>query len=481
MIDLRPVLFIVGWLLVALAAAMLPPAVVDLRDGHSDWLAFLAAGTVTGFTGLGMALGSRPGGKLRLGAREAFLVTVSIWLLGVAFGMLPFLFSGLGISVTDAFFESMSGLTTTGATVLANLDGMPRGLLLWRQLSHWLGGIGIIVMATALLPLLRIGGMQLFRLESSEKGEKMMPRVSQVAAAIVTIYVTFTALCAVLLWFAGLTPFDAICHAFSTISTGGFANYDASISRFGPAVQWIIIVFMALGGGTFLLYVSAFRRDRRTLFRDSQIRWYVAFLAFFGSLMAFWLWVVADWPAGEALRHAFFNVISIVTTTGFASDDYAAWGSFAPTVFFILTFIGGCTGSSAGGIKIFRYQVLFAMAGVHLRRLLHPNGVFVIDFNRQRISDTVVRSVLGFMVLYFFTFVVVSLALTLLGLNVVDSLSAAAACLGNVGPGLGTVGPAGNYAGLPAAAKWLLAFTMLLGRLELMTVLALLMPQFWRG
>ncbi len=481
MLDLRPVLFIVGWLLLALAAAMLPPAAVDFYDGNRDWLAFMAAATVTGFSGLGMALASRPGGTLRLTAREAFLVTVSIWVLGVTFGTLPFIFSGLGISFTDAFFESMSGLTTTGATVLSGLEDLPRGLLLWRQLSHWMGGIGIIVMATALFPLLRIGGMQLFRLESSEKSEKMMPRVSQVAAAIVSIYVAFTAVCAVLLWLAGLTVFDAVSHAFSTVATGGFANYDASIGQFGPAVQWIVTAFMLLGGGTFILYATLLRRNRGALFRDSQMRWYVGFVAFFAGLLALWLWVVHDWPANEAVRHGLFNVVSIVTTTGFASDDYAAWGGFAQTVFFILLFIGGCTGSTAGGIKIFRYQVLFAMAGMHLRRLLHPNGVFIIDFNRQRISDAVVRSVLGFMVLYFFSFVVVSLALTLVGLNVVDSLSAAAASLGNVGPGLGSVGPAGSYAELPAAAKWLLSAAMLLGRLELMTVLALLMPAFWRG
>lgn len=481
--DLRPVSYVNGLLLLVLAAAMLFPMALELLQSHPDWQVFLASAVVTGFTGLALALGSRPPGRLEVTTRQAFLVTVLAWVLSAAFGALPFMFSALSLSPTDAYFEAISGLTTTGSTVIVGLDTLPPGILLWRAILHWLGGVGIIVMALVLLPVLRIGGMQLFRMESSEKSEKFRPRVAQVATAITAVYLLFTALCAVALWLAGMTAFEAICHAFATLSTGGFSTSDASVGHFqSAAIDWIIILFMILGGGTFVLYVSPWRRRRWAVLHDSQMRWYLSFLAFFSGVLGFWQWAVNDVAPHEALRHATFSVVSVVTTTGFATADYSAWGGFAQVSFFILTFIGGCTGSTAGGIKVFRWEVLFAMAGVHLKRLLHPHGIFVIDFNRQRISDAVVRSVLGFMVLYFFTFAVLSLALTTVGLDIVTSLSGAATALANVGPGLGgIIGPAGNFQPLSDSAKWLLSAGMLLGRLELLTVLVLFTPAFWRG
>jgi len=480
--DLRPILYVDGLLLSAIAAAMLLPMAVDLGAGHADWQVFLAASLVTGFIGAALALGSRAAARAQLGVRQAFLLTVSAWVAAASFGALPFAFSELELGVTDAFFESMSGLTTTGSTVISGLDSLPPGILLWRAILHWLGGIGIIVMALVLLPMLRIGGMQLFRMESSEKKEKARPRAAQVAAGLVVVYVALTLLCLLALRLAGMSWFEAVCHAFATLSTGGFSTSDASVGHFAsPAIEWIIVVFMAAGGGTFVLYLSPWRRGRWALLHDSQMRWYVGFLLFFSALLGFWQWAVNDVGVHDAARHASFSVVSIVTTTGFAVSDYSTWGGFAQVTFFVLTFIGGCTGSTSGAIKIFRWEVLFAMAGIHIRRLLHPHGVFSIDFNRQRIPDTVVRSVLGFMVLYFFCFAVLALGLSGLGLDIVTSLTGAATAISNVGPGLGPIiGPAGNFQPLPDAAKWLLAFAMLLGRLELLTVLVLFVPAFWR-
>lgn len=483
MIDFRPVIFINGILLIVLAAAMAVPAAVDWLSDDLDWRTFVTAGLVTLVAGLGMVLGARPEGRPELSTRQAFLLTTTSWMLMAGFGALPLAFSALNISYTDAYFEAMSGLTTTGSTTLSGLDSMPHGILLWRAILHWLGGIGIIVMAVAILPILRIGGMQLFKMESSDKTDKVKPRTSQVAGGIVMVYVVFTLLCGICLWLAGMTPFEATCHAMATLSTGGFSTSDSSIGHWdSPVIQWIIIVFMGVGGATFVLFIAPWRRGRWAILTDSQIRWYVNFVVFFTFILTLWQWAVNDWSPGDALRHSAFNVLSVVTTTGFASTDYSLWGGLPQVIFFYLTFIGGCTGSTAGGVKIFRWEVLFAMAGVHLKRLLHPHGVFVIDFNRQRISDAVVDSVLGFVVMYFLIFALFALALTMTGLDFVTAITGSATAISNVGPGLGDViGPAGNFQPLPDTAIWLLSFEMMLGRLELFTVLVLFSRSFWRG
>lgn len=482
MLDIRPVLYVNGLLLLVLAAAMQFPMAIELLAGRSDWSVFFASSLVTGFAGGGLAFGNQIRQRLALTTRQAFLLTTLAWILMAGFGALPFMFSQLSLSFSDGYFEAMSGLTTTGSTVIIGLDSAPRGILLWRALLHWLGGVGIIVVAVAILPVLRIGGMQLFRMGSSEKSDKVKPRISQIAIAICIVYMAMTALCTLALKIAGMSWFEAVCHAFATLSTGGFSTSDASVGHFQSAViDWILIVFMTLGGGTFVLYTTPWRADRWALLQDSQMRWYIAFLGFFSGLLGLWQWMVNGVNLHDAFRTATFSVVSIVTTTGFRTSDYSIWGGFPQVAFFFLTFIGGCTGSAAGAIKIFRWEVLFAMAGVHLKRLVMPHGVFVIDFNRQRISDAVVRSVLGFLVMYFLTFAVLSLALTAVGLDLVTSITGAATALGNVGPGLGhIIGPLGSFRPLPDAAKWLLSFGMLLGRLELFTVLVLFLPSFWK-
>lgn len=482
MVDVRPVIFVNGILLLVLAAAMGVPALVDVVSDDRDWQVFVASGLVTGFIGLAMMLGARPDERKPLDTRQAFLLTTSVWLAMSAFAALPFAFSGLGMDYTDAVFEATSGITTTGATVMVGLDTAPKGILLWRAILNWLGGIGIIVMAVAILPILRIGGMQLFKMESSDKTDKVRPRTSQIAWSIATVYLFFTSISIVAMWLSGMSLFDAICNSFAALATGGYSTSDSSLGNWGPASQWVTIGAMILGGSTFTLFISPWKHNRWPFLHDSQMRWYLSVLAFFSFLLAMWQWAVNDMDAGEALRHATFNVVSIVTCTGFASTDYNAWGGFAQVTFFILLFIGGCTGSTAGAIKIFRWEVLFKMAGIHLKKLLHPHGVFIIDFNRQRISDSVVDSVLGFVVMYFLTFAVFALALTVTGMDFISSVSGSAQALANAGPGLGDIiGPAGNYKPLPDVAKWLLAFEMVLGRLELFTVIVLFSRSFWRG
>lgn len=482
MLDIRPVLFISGFLLLILAAAMGVPMAVDLAGQKTQWHAFLMSGLLTAFVGCALILANRAPHELDLSVREAFALTVTAWVLSGVLAAVPFAQSSLHLSWTDSLFESFSGLTTTGATVLTGLDHMPSAILMWRSMLQWLGGVGIIVTAVALLPILRIGGMQLFRMESSDKTHKTKARISQIAWGILAVYSAFTIALTLALHLAGMTPLEAICHAMSSISTGGFSTSDKSLGNFSDAARWICMLGMLLGGATFSQYLFPWKgRHHLGVWQDSQFRWYLSTIAFFALLLTFWNWAVGDMTAYHALRASAFNVVSLLSTTGFHTDDYNSWGGFAEVVFFFLAFVGGCTGSTAGGIKIFRYEVLFAMAGNHLKRLLHPNGVFIIDFNQQKVSDLVVRSVLSFMMLYFFCFALLALGLSMTGLDAVTSLSGAAAAIGNVGPGLGhLIGPGGTYHSLPDMAKWLLTFGMLLGRLELAPFIILFTTAFWR-
>jgi len=454
---------------------------VDLATDHSEWQAFAFSSMASGFVGLALIWANHTANEQGLRTRQAFLVTVTGWLLAAIFGALPFYFGSLHLSPVDALFETISGITTTGSTVISGLDQTPRSILLWRALLQWLGGIGVIITSVALLPVLRIGGMQLFRMESSDKTDKVKARISQVTASIFLIYALFTLLLTIALALAGMTPLESVCHAMSSLSTGGFSTSDQSLGHFSDAAQWICVLGMVAGGITFTQFITPWKRKRWSILDDSQTRWYLSILAGFSLLMAFWNWAMRDLDVYDAVHQSIFNVTSIITTTGFHTADYDAWGGFAQVAFFVMTFIGGCTGSTAGGIKIFRYEVLFAVTGVHIRRLLHPHGIFVIDFNQLRLSDAIGRSVLGFMMLYFFCFVLLALALTVIGLDVTTALSGAASALANVGPGLGhQIGPGANYADLPDEAKCLLAFGMFVGRLELATVLILFSKNFWQ-
>ncbi|WPZ36352.1 TrkH family potassium uptake protein [Thalassobaculum sp. OXR-137] len=482
MIDFGPVFFIVGMLLTFLSVAMCVPAAVDLATGHPDWQVFLGAGGITLFIGVSMMLATRTVRGAKLGLRQAFILTTMSWVSIAAFGSLPFAFSELDMSAADAFFESMSGVTTTGATVISNLDGAPPGILLWRALLQWLGGIGIIVMALAVLPMLSVGGMQLFVTEAFDTPDKVLPRAAQLAGGIGSLYLGLTFVCAVALWLAGMEGFDAVAHAMTTIATGGYSTKDASVGYFNtPAIDWIITVGMIVGSLPFVHYLRIARGDSRSILRDSQVRWFLSIVVICVSLVAVWILFQIGLGTHDALRYAAFNVVSVITGTGYATTDFGAWGGFVATMMLILMFVGGCAGSTTCGIKIFRFQVLYATARVQLARLLRPHGVFIPYYNRKPIPEAVSEAVMGFFFLYILCFGLVAMALAAMGLDIVTALSGSATAISNVGPGLGPIiGPAGNFDPLPDGAKWLLCFAMLLGRLELFTVLVLITPTFWR-
>jgi len=464
-----------------LAVAMCLPAIFDLIVGNPNWQVFLLAAALTLFIGIMLVLMTRDNVR-KISIRQAFVLTTVVWVVIPSFAALPLAFADLQLSYTDAFFEAMSGLTTTGSTVMLGLDSTPPGILLWRALLQWLGGIGIIAMAIVILPLLQVGGMQLFRMESSDTSDKVMPRTTQIVTYISVLYVALTALCAVLYWTGGMSGFDAVTHAMTTIATGGFSTHDASVGYFNsPAIDATATMFMLIGGMPFVLYLQALRGAPLRLIRDSQVRWFLATVVI--AVLSMWFYLEGDLE-GQVFKNFFrvaFNVVSVITGTGYSTEDYSAWGPFAVSVLFFLMFVGGCAGSTTCGIKIFRFQVLYATAKNQMYRLLQPHGVFIPYYNRRPIPETVTESVMGFFFLYALAFAVIAMGLGLLGLDFLTAASGAATAISNVGPGLGPrIGPAGTFATLPDAAKWLLSFGMLLGRLELFTVLVLLLPSFWR-
>lgn len=481
MIDFRPIFFTIGILLTTLAAGMCVPAIADLIAGHGDWRVFAGAAGLNAFLGVTMVLTMR-GGEARISTRQAFLLTTLSWVVIAVAGALPFAFADLNLSFTDAVFEAMSGITTTGATVLTGLDKAPPGILLWRALLQWFGGIGIIVMAVAILPQLQVGGMQLFRMESSDQSEKVMPRIAQITTAIALIYVGLTTLCAALYWIAGMSGFEAIAHSMTTIATGGFSTRDGSVGFFrSAAIDWIAVVFMILGALPFVLYLQTVRGNLVPIFRDSQVRWFLIIAATAIALMVTWRTLVNGVHFGEAARFVSFNAVSIMTGTGYSTTDFGLWGAFPVALFFFLMFVGGCAGSTTCGLKVFRLQVLYANTVAQIGKLIQPHGVFIPHFNRKPIPQSASESVLSFFFLYILSFGALAMGLGWMGLDFITAVSGAASAIANVGPGLGAViGPGGTYAPLPDAAKWLLSFGMLLGRLELFTVLVLFTPAFWR-
>lgn len=481
MLDLRPVLLVTGALLAGLGAFMLIPALVGLANQDRQWPIFVTCGLVTMLVGLSLFAATRGTPKV-LSTRQAMLTTVVSWLALVCFASLPLVWSGTLDSYTDAFFEAMAGLTTTGATVMVGLDTTPMSVLFWRGLLQWLGGLGIIVMAVAVLPMLQIGGMQLFKAEAFDTAEKILPRARQISTSITLVYAGITALCGMLYAAAGMGLNDAVIHAMTTVATGGFSTRDASFAYFDSAtIEWIAIVFMTAGCIPFLLYVQLFQGSARPLLHDDQVRAFLMFLLV-AVLVA---WAIATRSGQheneEALRHAAFNVVSVVTGTGFASTDYSLWGAHSVAFFFVIMFAGGCAGSTACGIKIFRFLVLFEAVREHIYRMMYPHGMFRPKFNGRPIDTSVIHSVMSFFFLFITFFALLSIALLATGLDMTTALSGAGAALSNVGPGLGdTIGPAGNYASLNDEAKWILTFAMFLGRLELFTILVLFLPSFWR-
>ncbi|PAU54892.1 potassium transporter TrkH [Pseudomonas sp. PIC25] len=478
--TLRIIGFILGIFLITLAISMVIPMLTLLLFERTDDLnAFLWSSLATFIGGLALVIPGRPE-HIQLRPRDMYMLTTASWLVVCMFAALPMVLIH-HISYTDAFFETMSGITTTGSTVLSGLDHASPGLLMWRSMLQWLGGIGFIGMAVAVLPLLRVGGMRLFQTESSDWSEKALPRSHVVAKSILFVYVGLTLLCTLFFWLSGMTPFEAINHAMTTISTGGYSTSDSSMANFSPAAHWVAIVFMLLGGLPFILMVSTLRGNRYALVKDQQVRGFMAMLGLTCLLFAIWLWTHSDYVFLDALRIVSLNVVSVVTTTGYALGDYTLWGDFAIMAFFYLTFVGGCSGSTSGGLKIFRFQVAYALLRANLQQLVHPRAVIKQQYNGHNLDEEIVRSILTFSFFFTITIGALALALALLGLDMMTALTSAATAVCNVGPGLGPiVGPAGNFSSLPDAAKWLLSAGMLLGRLEIITVLVLMTPAFWR-
>lgn len=482
MFDLRPVLYVIGILLAILAAFMLIPAIFDYISNEQEWKGFLMSSFITVFVGLSLALSNKGSTRTALNIRQAFILTSVSWLVVCAFGALPFTFATKPVSFTDGFFETMSGLTTTGSTVLVGLDNMAPGILLWRSILQLIGGIGIIVVALAILPMLNIGGMQLFKTESSDKYEKVVARTAHLSFAIGVVYLLLIIACTLCLIWAGMSMFDAINHAIPSLSTGGFSTYDASVGHFNSVkIEVVLTFFMILGSLPFVLYVTALQGNPKALLKDSQVRWFLSIVSLSVLACSIWLSLVKDMNFFTALRHTSFNFVSIISTTGFVSLDYNQWGGFSVIVILVLTIIGGCTGSTAGGFKVFRCQISYEAAKSQIKHLIHPHAILRPRFNGKPLSEDAISSVMAFTILFAFTFLVVTTILSLCGLDFITSVSGAATSLSNVGPGLGNlIGPAGNFAGLSDTATWTLSFAMLLGRLELFTILVLFVPSFWR-
>lgn len=479
--QFSPVLNILGLLATILAATMLIPMCVDLYAGSADWQVFAMSALLTGFFGVSVWLATHRREALDLGLRQAFLLTNGAWVIISVFGALPFMFSELGLSVTDSIFESVSGITTTGSTVLVTIEIASPGILIWRALLQWLGGVGIVVMAMAVLPMLSVGGMQLFRTESYERPESVVPRATQLAGGIGLVYAGLTAVWAVMLTLAGMDAFDAVAHAMTTLATGGYSTRTASIGAFdSAAIEWIIIIGMIVGSLPFAHYLAMMRGGWRSLINDPQVRWFLILVTSLVLLLC-WNLMQNGQGFGAALRQASFNGVSIMTGTGYVSANYSAWGGFASTILLLVMFIGGCGGSTTCGIKVFRLQVLAATVKVQVHRLLRPHAVVLAYYNRRPVASEVMDSVMGFFYLYILGFVLIAILLGLAGLDFVTALSGAATSISNVGPGLGEViGAEGNFSSLPDSAKWVMSFAMLLGRLEIFTVLVMLNPEFWR-
>ena len=481
--NLYPVIFIVSVMFVLLSIFMTLPVILLAGSEAPNAMAFAeSAAIVWGLGILGMAATYRKPRDLK--PRYMFVLTVSSWFVIALFSSLPFYLSDLGISAADAFFEGTSGITTTGATVLSGLDDMDRDLLIWRSILQWIGGIGIIGMFVAVLPFLRVGGMRLFATESSEWTDKALPRMKTLSRGLLVVYLAFSIIAVVTYWFSGMTLFDAFNHGLTSIATGGFSTSDLSMGKFNDLILMEATFFMIIGSLPFFLFVREMHGQHGVLFRDQQVRLFLAILFFVPLLLTLYRWMVSPVPFDPIHNYAstLFNVTSVVTTTGYASEDYSAWGPLAFVLFFFLMFVGGCSGSTAGGMKIFRFQLSLIILREQLMRLLHPRAVLTRNYNGRAVSDEIISSMIAYTFIFLLCLLLITVALAAMQLDFVTALSGALTSLTNVGPGLGDIiGPAGNFGPLPATAKWVLSVGMLMGRLEILSVVIVLSPAFWRS
>ncbi len=481
-LDPYRIMFVVGMLMLVLTLFMLPPMLADLVMNNADWQVFSGSAVITGFIGLMLVLVSRDAWSERVRLKEGFVLTVASWLTVSLFAAIPYMFMEKPLSFVDAWFESVSGLTTTGATVFTGLDDLPEGLLLWRSLTQWIGGLGIVVMALIMLPFLKVGGMQLFQTESSDRSDKIVPHARQFIAYLALAYTALTALCALAYRAAGMRTFDAINHAMTTLATGGFSTHDASFGYFtSPALHWIAIVFMAAASLPLVLYVRIARERRLSLLGNAQVLGFLYIVLLSTFILTTWRIVAHGTPPPQALREVLFSVVSVISTTGYATVDYTTWGFFSVAAFFLLMFVGGCTGSTAGGMKIFRIQVMMMSIGAYVKRLMMPHRVVSMVYENRTVTQDIAMAVFAYVSVLFMSVGVLTTLVALTGVDFVTAISAVVTSLANVGPGLGEmIGPSGTFTNMPDTAKVILSIAMLLGRLEFFTVLVVLQPSFWR-
>lgn len=465
-----------------LSLAMLVPAFIDFYHRNPDWQVFALSAFFTGGLSLATALATQ-GPRVIPNARFGFLIVNLLWATTVVIGAIPLIASSIDLTVADAIFESTSALTTTGSTVIVGLDSLPPGILLWRSLLNWVGGLGVIVLGLLILPYLNIGGVSYFKLESSDIEDRPFERLSIFLLSILAIYTALTLACALAYAAAGMSGFDAVNHAMATLATGGFSTHDSSFGFYGDNLPllWVASFFMFVGGLPFSILALLAFRGRIDAARDPQIRAFALYVLFFAVVVAIYVRVNSGAPFFQVFTHSLFNFVSIITTTGFASQDYSTWGPFVVACAFIATFLGGCSGSTSGGIKAYRFIILFALMGNGLRRLVYPSSVHTVRYGDRPVDDAMQRSVVLFIASFFVIWGGATVLLAATGLDFVTSMTGALTAMTNVGPGLGDViGPAGNFAPLPDSAKWILSLAMLLGRMEILTVLVVLTPVFWR-
>ncbi len=494
-LNYKIIIYIMGLLLLCNGLFMLSAVLLSWAYNDGVTVHLLSASLVTMFVGILFMFSTREH-KKEINKREGYMVVTFGWVFMSLSGMLPYLFSESIPTVTNAFFETMSGYTTTGASILNDIEAVPKGILFWRSMTHWIGGMGIIVLAIAILPLLGIGGMQLFSAEApGPNTDKLHPRITDTAKRLWLIYVGYTVAETILLKLAGMDFFDAINHALSTLSTGGFSTKNASVAYWNdtPMIQYIIILFMYLAGANFVLSYFGFKGKVQKIIKDEEFKLYSFFVLIFTGIAACIIYFQADvsissidhpmvWGAEEsAFRHALFQVLAVITTTGFVSADFTMWTPFLTIFFFGLFFLGGSAGSTSGGIKVMRHLITIRNGILEFKRTLHPNAVLPVRYNSRAISKEIVFNILGFFILYFLSFIIGALFLGVIGMDFVTAIGGAATSLGNVGPGLGKLSPVNNFDALPDVGKWWCSFLMLIGRLELFTVLILLTPFFWRN
>ena len=479
MSNYKTVFFTLGILQIILGIFMLIPIFVQFFFNEID-SSFFGASIITIIFGTLFFLSNLDHDK-KLNLQQAFLLTALSWLSIAIFGSLPLIFSEVNFSFTNAFFESMSGITTTGSTIIPNLEEMPKAILLWRAILQWLGGIGIIVMAITLMPIMNVGGMQLFKISNSDSSEKILPKSKEIALRLIYIYSGLTTLCAISYKILGMNTFDSITHSMTTIATGGFSNYNESIGFFNSfTIEISAMIFIILGSLPFIAYIKFLNGNRRIFFSDIQIRTFLKIILI--SILILSIYLFLDKSSELNFRTVLFNVISILTGTGYVNAQFDNWGGFPLIIFIGLMFIGGCAGSTTCGIKIFRFQILYSFVLNQLKKIIYPKGIFVLKYNQSPVDDKFTASIISFIYMYLVIFFAITALLSLTGLDFITSISGAATSISNVGPGLGsTIGPNGNFSSLPDISKWILSFGMILGRLELFAILVLFLPSFWRN